>query len=225
MQRKVISLSKDTVLWEAGDTARNVAVVNKGKLAARTEQGVVGIILPNMVLGETALFGDEGSSVRRTATIVALEEETVVTEYAASEVRLAFEGGDDALMHQVVQNLVGQIARNLAMVVSARRGYAFIDGPLTGLLEGLVRDAQQAPAIRTWDTLLATCRFLHDLRDLSDRLLDRLGPAPGERGDLLENASQMVTQLGGGQDIQPVLEAFLNAEMEKSQWWMRSNHS
>jgi hypothetical protein len=220
MQRKVISLGRDTVLWEAGDVARNVAVVNKGKLAARTEQGVVGIVLPNMVLGETALFAEAGG-VHRTATIVALEDETVVTEYAAADLRLAFEGGDDKLMQQVVQNLVGQIARNLAMVVSARRGYAFIDGPLTGLLKGMVQDAQQAPAIRTWDTLLATCRFLHDVRDLSDRLLDRLGPAPAERGDLLENASQMVTQLGGGQDIQPVLEAFLNAEMEKSQWWLR----
>jgi CRP-like cAMP-binding protein len=223
MQRKVISLSKDTVLWEAGDAAREVAVVTKGKLAARTEQGIVGIVLPNMVLGETALFHDSLGDVRRTAAIYALEDDTVVTAYPVAEVRTGFESGDDGLMRQVVTNLVGQIARNLAMVISARRGYAFIEAPLTGLLQGLVRDAQDKPPIRTWDTLLRTCRALHDLRELSDRLLQQFGPESGDRSELLVNASQMAGQLAEGHDIQPILAAFLDAERQKTEWWMRGS--
>ena len=221
MQRKVITLSKDTVLWEAGDAARDVAVVTKGKLAARTEQGIVGVVLPDMVLGETALFVESFGDVRRSASIYALEDDTVVTAYPASEVRLGFEAGDDDLMRKVVSNLVGQIARNLAMVISARRGYAFLETPLTGLLQGLVKDAQEKPPIRTWDTLIRTCRALHDLRDMSDRLLQQFGPESGDRAELLVNASQMANSLAGGHDIQPVLQAFLDAERQKTEWWMR----
>lgn len=219
MQRKVISLSKDTVLWEAGDAAREVAVVGRGKLAARTERGLVGIVLPNMILGETALMADSG--VRRTASVYALEDDTEVTAYPAAEVRLAFEAGEDELMRQVVTNLVGQISRNLIMVISARRGYAFVEDPLNGLLQGLLRDAQEKPPIRSWETMLATCRYLSDLRDLSDRLLEQFGPAPADRGELLVNASQMATEVAEGRDIRPILKAFLDAELEKNEWWMR----
>ncbi len=221
MQRKVISLSRDTVLWEAGDAARTVAVVTKGKLAARSDRGLVGILLPTMVLGESALIGDESPALRRTVTVFALEDDTLVTEYAAPEVRLAFDAGDDDLMRQVVKSLVGQIARNLLMVVTSRRGHPFVDEPLLALMRGIVRDLTQRPPIQAWDALLGTCRFLADLRDLSDRLLDRMGPQVSERGEMLESASQMLAQLSEGQDIRPVLEAYLQAEREKTEWWAR----
>jgi CRP-like cAMP-binding protein len=221
MQRKVISLSRETVLWEAGDAARTVAVVGKGKLGARTERGLVGIILPNMVLGETALLGDPGKALHRTVTVFALEQDTLVMEYPAAEVRAAFDGGDDELMRQVVRSLVGQIARNLLMVVTARRGHPFVDEPLLGLLRGIVRDMTQRPPIQAWDSLLETCRFLADLRDMSDRLLDSMGPEVDQRGEMLVNASQMLAQMAEGQDIRPVLEAYLEAEKEKTEWWLR----
>jgi CRP-like cAMP-binding protein len=221
MQRKVISLSRDTVLWEAGDVARSVAVVAKGKLGARNEQGLLGILLPNMVLGESALLRADGTQ-RRTVTIFALEEDTLVMEYPADQVRLAFDSGDDELMRQVVRSLVGQIARNLLMVVTARRGDPFVDEPLLGLMRGIVLDMVQKPPIQTWDTLLATCRFLADLRDLSDRLLDSMGPALEDRGEMIVNASQILAQLTEGQDIRPVLEAYLQAEQEKTAWWARA---
>jgi CRP-like cAMP-binding protein len=223
MQRKVISLSKDTVLWEAGDAARGIAVVAKGKLGARTSQGLVGIVLPNMVLGESALLSREGTSERRTATIYALQDDTMVMEYPASEVRMAFDSGDDELMRQVTTNLVGQIARNLMMVVTAKRGQPFMDEPLVGLLRGILKDVQQKAPEQSWDGLILTCRFLADLRDMSDRLLGQLGPDGGDRAEMLVNASQMLAQLSEGQDIRPVLDVFLQAEQEKNDWWTRGS--
>ncbi len=220
MQRKVITLSRDTVLWETGDAARSLAVVDKGRLGVRGEQGLIGIVLPDMVLGESALLGD--AAQRRTVTIFALEDDTAVTEYAATEVRLAFDSGDDELMRLVVRSLVGQIARNLVMVVSARRGHPFLDDPLQGLLAGIVRDLAQKPPIRTWDALLDTCRFLADLRDVSGRLVDRLGPDLSDRSELLAGASQLLSHLAEGEDIGPLVDQYLQAEHEKTAWWAQA---
>jgi len=222
MQRKVISLSKDTVLWEIGDAARDIAVVSKGKLGARTLQGdLVGVILPNMVLGESALFTIDGQSEGRTAAIFALEDDTLVIAYPARMVREEILDGVDGLARQLLSTLVGQVCRNLLMVITAKRGYAYIDAPLTALVESVVRDAQLAQPVRTWETVLMTCRFLTDLRDLSDRLLLQLGPDIANRRELVERASQMLAQLFTGQDIQPVVAAFLAAEQEKTEWWAR----
>ena len=44
MQRKVVALDKDTVLWEAGDCARTIAVLEKGKLGAQTDDELIGIL-------------------------------------------------------------------------------------------------------------------------------------------------------------------------------------
>ena len=75
--------------------------------------------------------------------------------------------------------------------------------------------------MQSWDNLILTCRFLADLRDMSDRLLAQLGPEASDRNEMLVNASQMLAQLSEGQDIRPVLEAFLKAEEEKNAWWAR----
>lgn len=221
MQRKLISLSRDAVLWEAGDAARDIALVDKGRLGARTDKGLVGIALPGMVLGESALLTLDGEPDRRSAAVFALEEDTVVTAVPASEVRYAFENGEDAVMPRVLTNLVGQITRNLLMVVSAKRGYFYVDEPLRSLVQGILRDARQAPALRSWHDMLLTCRFLCDLRDLSDRLLSQLGPDPAQRGDMLASAAGALAQLAEGQELRPTLELFLDAERQKSDWWSR----
>jgi len=145
MQRKEVTLGKDTVLWEEGDVARDIAVVTRGRLGARTEKGLMGVILPPMVVGESALFGTVRPE-RRTATLFALEDGTQVRQYPADVVRQALEGGDESLVRQVVNTLVGQICRNLLMVITSRRGYAFIDTPLMSLVREIVHDAQEARA-------------------------------------------------------------------------------
>lgn len=220
MKRKLITLAKDTTLWEAGDAARDVAVIQKGRLGARTEAGLVGLLLPKMVLGESALFEPEGRPTR-TATLFAFEDDTEVVLYSAEAVKRAFEDGDDELMRQVVKNLVGQICRNLLMVISAKRGYPFIDEPLKALVQSVVTEAQSAQPIKNWDNMLVTTRFLAGLRDLSDRLLSQLGPDVSQRGDMIVNASQVLQQLQAGRDVLPLVESFLQAEREKNEWWMR----
>ena len=47
MKRKII-LSREAVLWEAGDAARTFAVLESGKLGIRTDQGLQGIVIPGM---------------------------------------------------------------------------------------------------------------------------------------------------------------------------------
>ena len=127
MKQKTISLSREATLWEAGDVARDIAVVEAGRLGVRTEAGVVGIVLPKMVVGETALFALEGKPLPRAATLFALDDDTRVVASPAESYRAAFEGGDTAIVEPIVRTLVGQTCRNLLMVVSARSGDPYVE--------------------------------------------------------------------------------------------------
>jgi CRP-like cAMP-binding protein len=223
MRRKTITLDNQAILWEAGDVARDIALVESGKLGVRTAAGVVGLVLPGMALGETALFALDGQPLHRTATIYALESETRVVSTPAEDWRACFEGGDTDVVLPLVRTLVGQICRNLLMVVSARRGDPFVDQPLGALLRGVADDASRPLSARTWTAFMVTFSFLSDLRDLSDRILSRLGPEPAERLDLIEAASQALAVLGG--DTQPMIEAFLEAERQRTEWWARGGQA
>jgi CRP-like cAMP-binding protein len=216
-----VTLSSNATLWEEGDLARSVAVLQKGKLGVRTAQGLVGVLWPDMVLGEAALFAGDARAERRSATIVALEDETVVTEFTPEQVRTQLLDGETELTDKILTTLVGQISRNLSMVVASRRGYAYVDAPLTGLVRGIVEDARRAPALRAWETFMQTARYLSDLREFSDRALAALGPDPAQRADMIAGAGTFLTQLFAGQEVLPALEAFLHAEQEKSEWWAR----
>ncbi|MCU0241999.1 MAG: cyclic nucleotide-binding domain-containing protein, partial [Vicinamibacteria bacterium] len=201
MQRKQIRLSKGTVLWEAGDIARNIAIVQTGMLGVRTQTGLVGVALPQMVLGESALFVGEAELQRRTATVIALADDTDILEYPAEVVQTLLESNEDTLAQQVLKTLVGQICRNLLMVIAAKRGYSYIDSPLTALVQSVVQDSQKSPTLNTWEAFSLTGRFLLDLRDLSDSLLTRLGPDASLRGEMVESASQLLMQLFSGLDM------------------------
>ncbi|MBN2371010.1 MAG: cyclic nucleotide-binding domain-containing protein [Vicinamibacteria bacterium] len=221
MRQKLISLGKDTVLWEAGDVARDIAVVTRGKLGIRTEKGIVGIALPLMVLGENAVFDVDGCAQSRSASVVALEDDTQVTAYPAAEIRETLEAGDGALARQVLDTLVGQICRNLLMVISARQGDPLVEAPLLGLVRGIVGDLGRSPRLDTWNNFIAVFSFLHELRDLSDHALQLLGPEVRQQIDLVENASQILTQFVEGRDVSALIEIFLTAEREKAMWWAR----
>ena len=224
MKHKTISLSREATLWEAGDAARDIGVVEAGRLGVRTEAGVVGIVLPKMVVGETALFALEARPLPRAATLFALDDDTRVAASPAESYRAAFEGGDTAVVDPVVRTLVGQTCRNLLMVVSARSGDPYVEEPLLGLVRGIAQDAGRPLPARTWDAFMVTFSFLCDVRDMSDRILGRLGPDPSQRLELIESASQALARLPGS-DARPMIEAFLAAERERSQWWARGRTS
>jgi hypothetical protein len=219
MQKKMITLSRDTVLWESGDVARSIGILEKGKLGARTERGLMGVMLPSMVLGDSALLA--AGAEKRTATIFALDDATEVTEYPVSEVRADFEAGSEDLMKHIILNQVAQICRNMLMVKATRRGQALIDEPLGGLVDGLLKDVPRVSPLRTWQNALDTCRLLQDLRALSDRLMDQLGPTPEQRPEMIVNVSQSLTQLSLGKDVRPIVEAFIDAERQKADWWTK----
>jgi CRP-like cAMP-binding protein len=221
MQRKVITLSRDTVLWEAGDAARGIAILEKGRLGARTDKGLMGVLLPPMVLGESALLGDTSAGDRRTVSIFAIDDDTLVTEYPVDEVKADFAAGNEDLMRHIVSNQVAQICRNLLVVISSKKGEPLIDAPLAGLVRGLVDDVPKLYPLRTWDRALQTARFLHDLRAMSDRLVEQLGPAAADRAEMIVNATQSLTQLAFGKDVRPLVEAFMEAEKQKTEWWTR----
>jgi CRP-like cAMP-binding protein len=221
MQQKQITLSRDTVLWDVGDSARSVAVIEKGRLGARAGQALVGVLLPHMVLGESALLADEGSAERRTITIFALEDNTVVAEYPVSEVKADFEAGSEELMKHILFNQTAQICRNLLMVMTSRRGQPLVDEPLGGLVRGLLADVPRVSPLKRWESSLAACRFLNELRTLSDRLLEQLGPRPEERAAMIVDVSQSLAHLSMGQDVRPIVEAFIEAERQKTDWWLR----
>jgi len=222
MQSKLVTLSRGAVLWHAGDAARDVAVVESGKLGARNEQGLVGVIWPEMVLGETALLAlDRETGERRTATVTALEDDTRVSAYPAEAVRDAIAGGDDRLARSVLQTLVGQICRNLLIVLSSRRGQAQLETPLQGLLKGIVDDATSGRLPASWETFMTSARFLSDVRELSERALESFGPDPLARGEMVEDASKLLGEILGGREAPSGLEDFLRAEREKGEWWAR----
>jgi len=221
MKHKTISLSREATLWEAGDLARDIAVVEAGRLGVRTDAGVVGIVLPKMVVGETALLALEGKPLPRAATLFALDDDTRVLASPAESYRAAFEGGDTGIVEPVVRTLVGQTCRNLLMVVSARSGDPYVAEPLLGLLRGIAQDVGRPLPARTWPAFMVTFSFLCDIRDMSDRILGRLGPDVTQRLELIEAASQALARLPGS-DARPMIEAFLDAERERTQWWARS---
>ncbi len=224
MKQKTISLSREATLWEAGDVARDIAVVEAGRLGVRADAGVVGIVRPQMVVGEPALFALEARPQPRAATLFALDDDTRVVASPAEAYRAAFEGGNITVVEPIVRTLVGQTCRNLLMVVSARAGDPYVEAPLLGLVRGIAEDAGRPLPARTWDAFMVTFSFLSDIRDMSDRILGRLGPDPSQRLELIEAASQALARLPGS-DARPMIEAFLAAERERTQWWARGRTS
>ena len=62
-----VTLWKGASLWEAGDTARTIAVLEKGTLGIRVGDELVGVASGRTVLGESAIFHLRGQELKRTA--------------------------------------------------------------------------------------------------------------------------------------------------------------
>lgn len=212
MQRKVV-LSKGAVLWEAGDGARTVGVLESGRLGIRTENGLVGVVSPKSVVGEGALFGLEGADQRRSATLYALEDETTVTEYPASAVKGLIESGNDVVGSLVLGTLAAQATRNLLIVAAAHKGRNAVELPLRGLLQGLLQASRRLRGTTFWDEFLISFRFLHELREYSGALRDDLpaGAAAGIQESL--EASELVEALVD-QDAVRDIESLMAQEKE-----------
>jgi hypothetical protein len=145
----------------------------------------------------------------------------VVTEYPAGAVRETLESGEDRLSRPVLLTLIGQTCRNLLITLAYRAGHPLLEDPLRGVVAGIARNAATELHIRSWDRFAFTARFLYDLRDHSDRVLREVGPHASERAEMVELASGLLHEMLEGQDALPLVEDFLRAERERSEWWYR----
>lgn len=218
MQRK-ITLGKGAYLWDAGDSARNLAVLEAGRLGVHADGKLIGLITPKMVLGESALLTLDGSSHNRTAAVVALENDTTVSEYPAAMFRHTFDAGNHGVGHLILMTLIGQTCRNLTLIVAAHKEHKSVTALLRGEVAALGAMAAEARTIKSWDDFLWTFKYLFHLRDFSDNMRTELVLHLAKDSDALVKASEMMRELLKGQDVASFLEEFITAEREKDKWF------
>jgi CRP-like cAMP-binding protein len=218
MQRKV-TLAKGAFLWDAGDSARNLAVLESGRLGVKAEGKLIGLITPKMVLGESALLTLDGSAQNRTAAVVALENDTTVSEYPASMFRHTFDAGNHGVGHLILMTLIGQTCRNYMLIVAAHKERHAITLMLRGDVQALGQTASEAKKIKSWDDFIWSFKYLYHLRDYSDRMrTEHVQHLTGDSDSMIK-ASEMMRELLKGQDAAGYLEEFIVAEREKDKWF------
>jgi CRP-like cAMP-binding protein len=218
MQRKV-TLAKGAFLWDAGDSARNLAVLESGRLGVRADGKLIGLITPKMVLGESALLTLDGSAQNRTAGVVALENETTVSEYPAAMFRHTFDAGNHGVGHLILMTLIGQTCRNFMLIVAAHKERKAVATLLKGDVQSLGQTASEARNIKNWDDFLFTFKYLYHLREYSDRMRTELVQYLAGDSEPMVKASEMMKELLKGQDVASYLEEFIVAEREKDKWF------
>ena len=215
-----VTLSKGAALWELGDTASNVAVLEKGTLGVRTAEGLVGIASARTVLGETAILTLSGEAQKRSATLVALEEDTAVTEYPAAMVKQAIDAGKDQVGRLIMTTLIGQACRNLLVVVSTHVNRSLIEAPLKALMQTLLEQGREAKPVTDWQEFMTHFHFLAELRDYTLATREKMTSAL-DRAEASVKASGVVKDLFKGADIAEYLEELLRDERESEQWLER----
>ena len=215
-----VTLSKGDYLWEAGDVARNIAIVDSGRLGVRSGRGIVGVVTPKMVLGESALLMLDGQAQMRSAAVVALED-SVVTEYSASLFQQTFESGRHDVGHLILLSLIGQVCRNNLLVMASHGEKLVVAALLKGQVQAMGETAIQCRQIKTWDQFTWTFNYLVHLRGNSDRMRDELLTTQVAETEALGKASEMMKSLIQGQDIVPHIEALIAADKAKAEWFTR----
>jgi len=214
MQRK-LTLSKNAYLWEEGDQARNIAIVEQGKLAVRSGDDVIGIVLPTMVLGEGAINAN-GNGSRRSASAIAIEDDTIVVEYAPARIKEAYDTAETTVGQQILITLMGQTSRNLIMVITSEDVHPLTVTPVKGLLDGMVGSLDALQNVRDWKSFLTAFHVLTSFRDASEHLRRTL--ITKVTGDVVERATVTMREHFAGSDILPALEEFFRAEKERAEW-------
>lgn len=216
-----VTLSKGAALWEAGDAARNIAVLEKGTLGVKMGDNVVGVAAARTVLGESAIFSVVGEEVKRTAALVALQDDVQITEYPAIMVKQAIDAKKDQVAPLILSTLVSGACRNLLIVVSGQRNRAIVEKPLKALMQGLIEDGREVKSVGTWDDFMVTFRFLFQVRDYTEALRKEMGGAAQAEASV--KASEAVRELFKGQDVQSYLEELMKEEAERDRWLVKAS--
>jgi hypothetical protein len=223
MQRK-LTISSGGLLWDKGDASHTIAYVEAGRLGVRIGGKLLGIVWPEMVLGESSILAIEGDpgewdakarTITRTATVFALDNDTKVVEYPASLCRQLFESGDTQLAVAVLRNLVGQICRNCLLILSSPATRGASATAVKGLLLSSVQPLEELASLRTWLDFMRLFHHYHGLREHTSVLLPYFITATSERSDIIMKASAQVHALFADHDLLGYLVRFLEAEGEK----------
>lgn len=218
MQRK-LTLAKDAYLWAEGDHARNIAIVEKGKLAIRSGDEMLGVVLPTMVAGEGAISGLNGNGHRRAAAAIALEDDTVIVEYEPMRIKEAFDNAQPTVGRQILVTLMGQTFRNLLLLLSDEKVHPLTVAPVKGLVNGLVQSVTQLEQVADWKSFLVAFEVLTSFRNASEQLRRALVGKVEEAA--LVKATAAMKEHFAGANILPALEAFFQAEKERAAWLER----
>jgi|GEM_PF-1734192 len=167
MKRKVV-LSKRASLWEAGDAARSIGVLETGRLGVMTDRGLVGVMLPGMIVGESAVFTLAGEKHTRTASVFALEDDTTVSEYSIFLIKQAIDDGRYDFAREILLGLIVQACRNFELASSASEDRPLVSLSIRGLQKTLTDNyLVQLESVSGWDEFLVLFRYLNHVRDFS----------------------------------------------------------
>jgi hypothetical protein len=217
MERK-LTLSKNAFLWEEGDNAHNIAILEKGRLGVKVGNRIVGVLTPKMVLGEAAISTLDGKSPKRTATLVALDNDTYIVEFPATLVKNTFDNGNDAVSQLVLNTLAAQVCRNALLVMHSYKNQPLLSLPLKSLMQGIIQ-AKDHLKVGTWEEFMLTFRFLSDIRDFSEEMRRNYVIMTSDKSELIERASATIREMISDKDLAPILETFMKAEQEKADWF------
>ncbi len=207
-------LGRGDILWKQGEPADRMAVVDAGKVGVWTDRRLVGVMYPKMVLGEAALLAlGEARSVNRSASVIAIEDGTALTEYPATLVRDAMGAGVPRL---VLRTLATQVCRNALLMLAAHPNEPALEHVLRGLIAGQIEGERHLKAVSTWERFLVVFEALYHLREGLDAMRGALVEPRPDFELTLVRASELSKDLLKSKDALADVLEFLDAERERA---------
>jgi len=207
------NLKKGDVLWWHGEFATTIAFVDKGRLGIKTEEGLIGIVGPPSVIGESALLAEGGVVPKRRAAVIAVQE-SVVTEYPVSFVR---EGLGVGIPRKVLRTLIGQTITSACFVLTAHSDVPLVTQSMSALIDSLSDSKDMVKEVKDWEAFAPDFAYLFALRDAIGELRDRLVPAKYffARSEELLRASDVLKKLIKDPELAEFLDKFIELERER----------
>jgi CRP-like cAMP-binding protein len=215
-----VTLTEGEFLWERGDVARYISVLDSGRLGVYSDGKLVGLVASGMVIGESALGLLEGEMPIRSAAVRALERSSI-TEFSASNFKSTFEAGKPDVGRAVLTSLIAQICRNNLLLLASQSGDFVIAQALRGQIQAFSQTAAACREVKDWEAFRSAFSYLSHVRDHSDTLRDQLVRGAQTETESLTKASAMLRDLVAGKEVAAAVESFLAADREKQAWFTR----
>lgn len=217
---RTVTLTEGEFLWEKGDVARYISVIDSGKLGVYAEGKLVGLLTKGMVFGEGALSLLDGQIPLRSAGVRALEASSV-TEFSPANFKATFQAGKPDVGRAVLTSLIAQTCRNNLLILASQSSDFVIAQALRGQIQAFSQTAAACRNVGDWDAFTSAYTFLSRTRDHSDTLRNELVRGAQSETESLTKASAMLKDLVDGREVAAAVESFLAADREKQAWFTR----